>query len=322
MILLGLSIVLMGSVFLQPTDSLQLRARGLSDSALVVEAKKDPLGARDAINDMLSHAVRGTTASREQEIAAARRIAAAYSIAWRDSFFVRQVARFAASTPQRKSAKVTADSLRRVGVAAYGRRGPDAAIVIWRRALLRAAAIADSDGEAATSGNIGAALSRLGQLDSATFYLVQARRLAASIGDTRVEANALAELAGVSEARDSIVAARDAYAKVSVLRERIGDTRGLAADYNNLGLLVQRLGDMDEARRDFEAAQALNRREGRDVAAATNLVNLAGLASLTGELVRADSLYHDALGTWRSHGYSTDAADALRGLTGIRTAGQ
>ena len=315
MILLGLSMLLMGSVCRQPpTDSLRLRAGHLSDSALVIEAKKDPLAARDAINDMLAHAVRGTTATREQEIAEARRVAAAYSIAWRDSFFVRQVARFAASTPQWKSAKVTADSVRRVGVAAYGRRGPGAAIAVWRRALLRAVAIADSGGAAATSGNIGAALSRLGQLDSATFYLERARRLAASIGDTRVEANALAELAGVSEARDSVLAARDGYAKLRFLRERTGDTRGLAADYNNLGLLVQRLGDTDEARRDFEEALALNRREARDVVAATNLVNLAGLASLTGELVRAESLYHEALGTWRAHAQWTDAADALRGL--------
>jgi CHAT domain-containing protein/tetratricopeptide (TPR) repeat protein len=313
--LVGPWLLLAAGITLAPTpDSLRRRARGLSDSALVVEVRKDPLAARDAVSDMFAHAVRGPTDAREQEIEVARRVAAAYSIAWHDSLLVRQVARFAAATPQWKAAKVVADSLRRAGVAAYGRRGPRAGIVIWRRALTRAVAIGDTAGAAATSGNIGAAFSRLGQLDSATFYLQRAHRLAADVGDARVQANALAELAGVSEARDSVSAARDGYAKVRSLRERIGDTRGLAADYNNLGLLAERLGDMDEARRDFEAALTLNRREGRAAVAATNLVNLAGLASLTGDFARASSFYREALAIWRANAQWADAADALRGL--------
>ena len=184
-------------------DSLRVRSRHLSDSALVVEAKQDPLATRDALGEMLAHAVRGPTDAREQEVALAGRIAAAYSIAWHDSLFVRQVSRFAAATPRWRTAKVTADSLRRAGVAAYGREGPGAAIAIWRRALSHADAIDDSAGAAATLGNIGAGFSRLGQLDSAAIYLERARRAARSVADVRVEANALAELAGVSEGRDS-----------------------------------------------------------------------------------------------------------------------
>jgi CHAT domain-containing protein/tetratricopeptide (TPR) repeat protein len=247
-------------------------------------------------------------------VALAGRIAAAYSIAWHDSLFVRQVSRFAAATPRWRTAKVTADSLRRAGVAAYGREGPGAAIAIWRRALSHADAIDDSAGAAATLGNIGAGFSRLGQLDSAGIYLERARRAARSVADVRVEANALAELAGVSEGRDSLAAARQRYAQVLPLRERIGDTRGLAADYNNLGLLAQRLGDMHEAQRDFQAALTLNRREGRDVVAATNLVNLAGLASLTGNFAQASAFYREALAIWRGRAQWADAADAFRGL--------
>ncbi|HET9635494.1 MAG TPA: CHAT domain-containing protein [Gemmatimonadaceae bacterium] len=313
MIVLGLTIAFAGMSSAH-TDSLYLRAPDLSDSALIAESKRDPLAARDAVNDLLAHAVRDSAATSERDITQARRIATAYSIGWTDSILVRQVEHFAASSPRWRAAKVACDSIRRLGVIEYGSRGPRAAISTWRHVLAREIAIADSDGEAATRGNIGAALARLGKLDSAARYLKHAQRLAWSVGDTRVEANALAELAGISEARDSIPAARDAYAKVITLRQRIGDTRGLAADYNNLGMLAQQVGDMDDASRDFEAALSLNREEGRDVIAATNLVNLAALASRAGDLSRADSLYHEALTTWRAHAQWSEAADALRGL--------
>ena len=284
------------------------------DSALVARAKRDPLGARTAVNELLARAVRGSSAARTREIEAAGRLATAYAAAWRDSLLVRQVARFAIATPAWQRGKVRADSLRRSGSDAYGRRGPAAAIEVWRRALAQSAAVYDSVGLGATLGNIGAGFARLGRADSAVVYLERARTIAASIGDIRVEANARAELAGVSEALGNIAAARQGYASVLTLRERIGDTRGMAADYNNIGLLAERLGDTDEARRAFESALALNQREGRDLVSATNLVNLAGLASMSGEFSRAGTLYGQALRTWRANAQWVDAADALRGL--------
>jgi len=285
-------------------DSLRQRAAVLPDSALVEQIRHEPLAARDVVNGLLA----------DREINVAQRVAAAYATAWRDSILLRQVARFAAATPRWRSSKVAADSLRRVGVGTYGRRGPVAAITVWRVALARASAIDDSIGAAATEGNIGAAFARMGRLDSATLHLERARRIAKTTGDLRVEANAASELAGVSETRDSVSNARATYAVVVELHRRIGDTRGLASDYNNLGLLAQRMGDADEARRDFQSALALNRRDQRDGAAATNLVNLAGLASTTGEFARASSLYREALALWRAAGESSESAEALYGL--------
>ncbi len=314
MMVLGLSIAIAGLALQPRTDSLYLRAPELSDSALIAESKKDPFAARDAVSELLADAVHGSAVMSDRDIAQAGRLAKAYAAAWGDSIFVKQVAHFGASSRQWRSAKITADSVRRLGVSEYSQHGPRAAISTWRHALTREIAIADSDGEAATRGNIGAAYARLGKLDGATLYLERARLLAASIGDTRVEANALAELAGISEAHDSVVTARNSYVQASLLRERIGDTRGLAADYNNLGLLAERIGDIPEARRDFASALALNRRDARDEVAATNLVNLAALASLTGELRLADSLYRVALVAWRAHGDTIDVADAFRGL--------
>src|SRR5216117_3654326 len=286
------------------SDSLRLLAVSLSPTSLVIQVRGRPLAVRDAVNESL----------RRGELDAAGKIATAYAAAWRDSFFVREVARFAAWPPSRRAAKVAVDSMRRAGIKAFGADGPHAAVVLWRRALSRATANGDSAGMDALLGNIGAGLLEDGQLDSATAYLERARGLAAEIGDLRVEANAAGALAGVAEDRGDLAAAREYYARSIALRGRIGDTRGTAADHNNLGLLAQRLGDLEEAGRQFDTALALNRRDGRDEVAATNLVNLAGLASLAGDFARAEALYRDALATWRAHESWADAAVALHGL--------
>src|SRR5437667_4536749 len=161
------------------SDSLRLLAARLPPSSLVLEVRGRPLAVRDAVNESL----------RRGELDAAEKIAAAYAVAWRDSFLVREVARFVAWPSARRVAKVAVDSLRRAGIKAFGADGPRAAVVVWRRALARATANGDSAGMAALQGNIGAGLLEDGQLDSATTYLEPARRLAVAIGDFRVEAN-------------------------------------------------------------------------------------------------------------------------------------
>src|SRR3989454_3954476 len=286
------------------SDSLRLLAVSLPQTSLVLQVRERPQAVRDAVTESL----------RRGELDAAARIAAAYAIAWRDSFLVREVARFAAWPADRRSAKVWVDSVRRAGITVFGRDGPGTAVAVWRRALARAAVNNDSAGMAALLGNIGAGLLEDGPLDSATTYLERARALAATIGDLRVEANAVGALAGAHEERGELSVARDDYARSLGLRDRIGATRGSAADHNNLGLLSQRLGDLEEAARQFDTALALNRHDGRDDVAATNLVNLAGLASLAGDFARAAALYRDALATWRAHESWADAAVALHGL--------
>jgi len=276
----------------------------LPQASLVLEVRGRPLAVRDAVNESL----------RRGELDAAGKIAAAYAVAWRDSFLVREVARFAAWPAARRAVKVAVDSMRRAGIKAFGADGPHAAVVLWRRALSRATANGDSAGMAALLGNIGAGLLEDGELDSATAYLERARGLAAAIGDLRVEANAVGALAGTREERGDLATAREYYARSLTLRDRIGDTRGTAADHNNLGLLAQRLGDLDEAQRHFDTALVLNRQGGRDEVAATNLINLASLASLAGDFARAEALYRDALATWRAHESWADAAVALHGL--------
>ncbi|HEV8150345.1 MAG TPA: tetratricopeptide repeat protein, partial [Gemmatimonadales bacterium] len=251
-------------------DTLRVLAQRLSESQLVLEARARPVEARAAISEALARSVAGPPNSAE-DLTVARRLAAAYALAWRDSFPLREVARFAAWPRERRAAKLGADSVRRVGVAAFGRDGPAAAIAIWRRALVRATAIDDSAGIAAVLGNIGAGMVEESRLDSAAAYLERARRLAVAIGDLRVEGNAVGTLARVSAERGDLAVARERYARALALAERIGDSRGLAATHNQLGLLAQQLGGLEEAHREFDSAMAINRRAGRDDGAATNL---------------------------------------------------
>ena len=297
-----------------PADSLRILALRLPPSSLAGETRARPLLVREAINDALMQSVRGPPAARPQAMEEARRLAAGYALAWADSFLMREVARFGGWSADRRAGKLWADSVRRAGTAAYGRDGPKAAILIWRRALARARSLPDTAGMTAVLSNIGSALLSQGRLDSAEATLERARGLARAIGDLRAEATVIGTLAGLSEERGDLAAARRRYGESLPLRERAGDTRGIAADHNNLGLLAQSAGDLDEAKRQFDAALALNRREGRADVAATNLVNLAGLASLMGDFARSEALYHDALATWRKLEQWVDAADALHGL--------
>lgn len=294
-------------------ESLMTMARRLPESALVLEVRTRPLAVREAVTDAMERAVR-VPADSGDVLRLARRLSAAYATAWRDSFYVRQIDRFAAWPPARRTAKVEADRMRRAGVVSYGRDGPAAALPVWRRALVRARGAGDTAGMAAVLGNIGASHLEEGRLDSAEASLTRARRLASLVGDSRVEANAIGLLASVQQERGALDAARAAYAQAAALRARIGDTRGMAADHNNLGLLAQSLGDLEEARRQFESALAINRNEGRDAVAADNLINLAGLAMLEGDFAVAHRQLRDALAVLREREQWPAVAAALSGL--------
>ena len=300
-------------------DSLRVLVRHLSDSALVVAVRARSFEVRDALSEMLAQAAQGPPPAAREELVLARRLASAHATAWNDRFLVREVDRFTAWPPPRRTAKVLADSTRRAGVTVYGQDGAVAAIAIWRRALSMATTIDDSAGMAAALGNIGAGFEHDNEPDSGATYLERARTLAAAVGDIRVEANATSELAGIDEERGDIAGARRSYARAIELRARIGDSRGLASDYNNLAGLARAAGDLDEARRQLDAALAINRRDNRPEAAATNLVNLAGLATLTGDFSRAEAQYREALGIWRRRQQWADVADALQGLGELET---
>src|SRR5438128_1978145 len=111
-LLLGIALVLQSPA----ADSLRLLAEQGPDSALVMAVRTHSLAAREA----------ATAALARRQLEAARRIAAAYGVAWSDSFLVREVLRFESWPQSRQAAKVWADSVRRAGIVAYGRDGAGA----------------------------------------------------------------------------------------------------------------------------------------------------------------------------------------------------
>jgi CHAT domain-containing protein len=287
---------------------LQTLARDGPDSVLVDRARQRPDDAREALRRLLVDAAGGAS------LAPAERLAGAYAVAWRDSFFVRQVTRFRSLSHADRLAKLAADSVRRAGNAALGSAGVNTAMRAWRESLRRFGALNDTAGIAAALGNIGAGFYFAQQYDSAEVYLDRSRDLAERSGDYRTTGNAIGTLGSVSQDRGDLRRASELYARAGALRERTGDTRGMAADQNNLGLVAQELGDLVGARRAFDAALTANRSDGRAEVAATNLVNLGNVASLEGDYSGAEVQYREALAIYRERGNRTDAASVLHNL--------
>ena len=287
-------------------------AMGASDSALIVQAHGRPDDLREALRRLFGLAA--SDSQPAEPLAAAGRLARAYAVAWRDSFLLRQVARFESWSVAERRAKVAADSLRRAGNDALGRTGIDAAMLDWRESLRRCELLGDSAGVGAALGNIGAGFYQAGDLDSAAAYFARARVLAERVGDHRTEGNAVGALASVQADRGEPRRAAELYARAAEIRVLTGDDRGAAADRNNLGLVAQTFGDLDGARRAFSEALASNRRAGRDDPAAVNLINLGNLASLEGDYPQAAARYREALALYRASGNRVKAAAALHDL--------
>jgi CHAT domain-containing protein len=296
----------------QSPDELSALVRAGSDSALIARVHDHPDDAREALHRWFSRAA--SDPEPAESLALARRLAQAYAVAWRDSFFVRQVIRFEAWSVAERRAQVAADSIRRAGNVALGRAGVAAAMRDWRESLRRSELLHDSAGIGAALGNIGAGFYQSGELDSAAAYFERASAMAARVGDHRTEGNALGLLAGVHADRGEPRQAAELYARAAEIRLLTGDDRGAAADRNNLGLMAQTLGDLDGAGRAFSDALQANRQAGRDEPAAVNLINLGNLASLEGDYPSAATRYHEALGLYQAHQNRVGGAAVLHDL--------
>ncbi|HXI64888.1 MAG TPA: CHAT domain-containing tetratricopeptide repeat protein [Gemmatimonadales bacterium] len=296
-------------------ESLVVLARDAPDSVLVVRAQERPDDIRDALRRLFALAAPPSHDTLQAvSLAAATRLAGAYAVTWRDSFLLRQVARYRSLPPAERRAKVAADSLRRTGNEALGRKGVAAAMRLWRESLRSSLASSDTAGAAAVLGNLGRGFYDEGSLDSAEVEFDRSRDWAERIGDWRTMGNAIGNLASVSKDRGDLARARKLYARAGELRERTGDARGAAADRNNLGLIAEKLGDLAGARHAFSEALVVNRRDGRLEPAALNLVNLGSVASLEGDYADADARYAEALTIYRGRGNRVETASVLHDL--------
>jgi len=281
----------------------------------VANASVRPDTLRDVLSQTFAAIARTTNlGERKAQFSRAHRLADAYSVAWRDSFFVRQVSQFEGRTAAERNERVLADSLRFAGNTTLGRDGVPRAMRLWRESLSHAARIGDRAAVAPALVAIGAGFYRAQQFDSAAAYLERGRELATRIGDVRTIGNALGILASIRKDRGETARAMKLYAEASAIRARSGDTRGIAADENNIGLIARGHGDFRGATRAFERALALNRRDGRQSLVALNLGNLADVASDVSDYARADSLFRLALNLQRANGDRAQTAFVLHEL--------
>jgi CHAT domain-containing protein len=293
-------------------DQLRALAPACAETTLTVQARERPDDVRETLRSLFGAAAADTQSAKP--IDAAECLARAYAAAWRDSFWLRQVAQFRLWSVAERRAKVGADSIRRAGNSALGQAGVGAAMRDWRESLRRSRVLLDSAGMGAALGNIGAGFYRAGDLDSAAAYFERSRAVAMRVGDYHTEGNALGALASVSADRGEPRRATELYALAAATRLRTGDDRGAAADRNNLGLTAEAFGDLDGARRAFSDALKSNRRAGRDEPTAVNLINLGNLASLEGDYPLAAAEYQEALALYRAHGNRVEAAAVLHDL--------
>ena len=286
----------------QAVDTLRALAVHGSDSALVEAVRRSPMEGRQAWRGLLAAAGGGGDSASLAALIAAERLAGAVAVAWRDSFLVRQVARFRSLSSADRHAQLSADSVYRAGNAAMESGGIDAAMPAFRESLRRYEALADTAGMGSALHNIGASLFYAQKYDSAEAYLMREEDLAERIGDYRRLGNAVSGLGNVSAKRGDLRRASELYARAKPIRERIGDVGGLAADQSNLGAVTMMLGDLTAARRAFEAALPAARSSGDPVAAATSLQNLAVLAEWRGDYVEATAQLREAVATLRESG--------------------
>ncbi|MEP6508313.1 MAG: CHAT domain-containing protein, partial [Gemmatimonadales bacterium] len=286
-----------------------------AERKLTALAREHPDSVRDAIAKSLSATASATLASeRAKQLAQGRKLAAAYAHAWNDPFFVNQITRFQAASPQRQRERVRADSLRRSGNLAVESAGLPKAMALWRAALSEATSVGDSAAIAPALMSLGAGLYRLGNFDSATVCLRKAETIARQIGDQRTLGNSTGILASVAKDRGDLETAETLYHRATAIRTHSGDTRGIAADENNLGSLAQARGDIGLATVSYRRALAINRRDRRPTLVALNLSNLASAAASTGDNGGAEALYREALSIHQTSGATAESAFDFQGL--------
>jgi tetratricopeptide (TPR) repeat protein len=301
----------------EPRDMAELRALASSgsDSVLIERVRQRPDDARKALQRLLARAAVGSSDSASAaSLAAAHRLAGAVAVAWRDSFLLRQVARFQSLSLAERQATIAADSTRSAGDIALKTSGIESAIPKWRESLRRFEALGDTSGIARGLGSIGWGFFLAQELDSAEAYLTRSREIAERFGNLFIAAQATADLGNVSDIRGQLQRASELYTRASELMYRLGDARGQARVQNSLGILAARRGDLVEARRAFEGAFSGFRAGGYPDEASQVLPNLAHLAKIEGDYAGAESHLREALSILRGRRNRLYTAATLKDL--------
>jgi CHAT domain-containing protein/tetratricopeptide (TPR) repeat protein len=301
----------------EPREVAELRALASAapDSALVKRVQRRSDEAREAVRELLRESVADTSESTQAtSLAAARRLAGAIAVAWRDSFQVRRVARFQSLSPAQRQATVEADSLWRVGRVALRAQSVDSAMRIMRESLRRFEALADSSGIAASLSGLGVGFHRAQEYDSAVAYLTRAGDYAERIGDLALAGSALANRGNASWRQGDLPGARELFTRALQIFRRIGDATGVRSTYNSFGLVAWSGGDLAGARTAFDSGLALSRTAGDTARIELFLSNLGGVTAEQGDYAKAIAFLQEAVSIDRARENWLEAAGTLRNL--------
>ena len=165
------------------------------EGKLLTAVRARPDDVRDALAKLFELTVRATDSDeRVRLLERAGRLSRVYAQAWSDSFLIGKVEQFARWSTGERAEKLEADSVRRAGVEAFYREGPEAAIRLWERSLTLCRALDDQAGQAAVLGNLGAGHYAMGDLDRALRYYTRSLELTEASGDHRTRGNALGNI--------------------------------------------------------------------------------------------------------------------------------
>jgi CHAT domain-containing protein/Tfp pilus assembly protein PilF len=310
-LLAALPILAMAAQTRQDVDSMRALARDGPDSVLVERVRRRSHEVPSAMRQLLAAAGGLEDSVGVAALTATERLASAWLVAWRDSFYVRKVSRFRSLSPPDRQANVSADSALRAGDVALTSAGFEAAMRAWRESLRLYEGLADSAGMARALIEIAR---RAQDHDSAAAYSARSRDLAERIGDYRTLGGAIHQQGVLKERRGDWGGAAELLVQAQVMYERIGNALGVASTQNELAIVAYRRGDVAGAQRAFEATLAAYRRGGSAGGAATVLNNLGSLAMNEGDYAEAAARYGEALATYRELGDQPGVALALRGL--------
>jgi predicted Zn-dependent protease len=164
----------------------------------------------------------------------------------------------------------------------------------------------------------GVAARKLGDVAASRSALLEARRLAAEVGDRAGVALSLQALANLERAQGALDEGAALFAEARSIFQALGNRQGEARAELSQGLVVSEQGDLAGAERLYASALEKLREVGDRRGAASALSNLGTMRFEQGDLAGALARHTEALAEFRALGDESRQVVALQNLAPIR----
>lgn len=195
-----------------------------------------------------------------------------------------------------------ARALHAAGELAFEQRGNEAALQLFRRALVLARSAEDTECIAATVGWLGNTALSTGDYEQAARLLEESRTLYARLNEPAGMAAVLARQAALARYQGDYERAETLYEDSLTLGRELGDLRGVADVSARLGQLQADRGRLSQAVALYEEALVLYRRLGNTFGIADVLYRRGAAAADAADYTRAMAHFTESLELYRSLG--------------------